>query len=161
MIKSSAVFYILFYFRMWPEDVSQRIRATYMYFCGSLAITAAEVAGYVYNRVHNYAIIKVFERHPLIVSFFFANFVKFQHCFIKFFLFLFAFKWFFSPLVVMLGSLVVAHSLPFQEGFGAKQVAWALFCTATGTFFAPFCFQLGGPLILRAALYVLFYRAYT
>jgi len=63
----------------------------------------------------------------------------------------------FMPLVIMFGSLWAALNLPYQEGIGAKQVTWYFFCDTTGLFFAPYCALLGGPLILRAVMYVSFY----
>lgn len=52
----------------------------------------------------------------------------------------------------MIGTSMVAQSIPYREGFGSKQLAWALHCGVVGAVIAPLCI-LGGPLMLRAALY--------
>ena len=46
---------------------------------------------------------------------------------------------------------MLARSIPYQEGIGAMQAAWALHSGVIGAFIAPMCF-MGGPLLLRAAL---------
>lgn len=52
----------------------------------------------------------------------------------------------------MIGSSMLAQSIPYKEGFGAKQIAWALHCGVVGAVIAPLCL-LGGPLLARAAIY--------
>ena len=52
----------------------------------------------------------------------------------------------------MIGTGVIAQSIPYKEGFGIKQMAWALHCGVVGAVIAPLCL-LGGPLMLRAASY--------
>ena len=52
----------------------------------------------------------------------------------------------------MIGTGIIAQSIPYKEGFGTKQMAWALHCAVVGTVIAPLC-MLGGPLMLRAASY--------
>lgn len=52
----------------------------------------------------------------------------------------------------MIGTSMLAQSIPYKEGFGAKQIAWALHCGVVGAVLAPLC-VLGGPLMLRAAVY--------
>merc|ERR1719357_1910323 len=47
---------------------------------------------------------------------------------------------------------MLARSIPYQEGIGAKQAAWALHSGVIGAFIAPMCY-LGGPILLRPALY--------
>lgn len=46
---------------------------------------------------------------------------------------------------------MLARSIPYKEGLGAKQAAWALHSSVVGAVIAPMCF-LGGPLLLRAAV---------
>ena len=46
---------------------------------------------------------------------------------------------------------MLARSIPYKEGRGAKQAAWALHSGVVGAVIAPLCL-LGGPLLLRAAL---------
>lgn len=52
----------------------------------------------------------------------------------------------------MIGSSMVCRSMPYSEGFGAKQVAWIVHSGVVGAVIAPMC-VLGGPLLTRAALY--------
>lgn len=47
---------------------------------------------------------------------------------------------------------MVARSIPYQEGFGAKQLAWAAHAGIMGAVVAPLTL-LGGPLLVRAAWY--------
>jgi FtsH-binding integral membrane protein len=44
----------------------------------------------------------------------------------------------------------VHRSLPYKEGFGAKQVAWMVHSGVVGVVLAPLCL-LGGPILMRAA----------
>lgn len=51
----------------------------------------------------------------------------------------------------MIGSGMLVRSIPYQQGLGSKQAAWALHSGIVGAVVAPMCF-LGGPLLMRAAL---------
>lgn len=55
-------------------------------------------------------------------------------------------------LAAMIGSGMIAQGIPYQEGFGAKQVAWLTHTAIVGAVMAPLCL-LGGPLVLRAGWY--------
>lgn len=55
-------------------------------------------------------------------------------------------------MVAMIGSGMLAQSIPYKEGFGAKQMAWLLHSGVIGAVIAPISL-VGGPIILRAALY--------
>lgn len=55
-------------------------------------------------------------------------------------------------LAAMWGTGILAQSIPYQPGFGAKQMAWILHSGVLGAVVAPLCF-LGGPLLVRAAVY--------
>jgi growth hormone-inducible transmembrane protein len=55
-------------------------------------------------------------------------------------------------MAVMIGSGMVARSIPYSPGLGSKQLAWAAHAAILGAVIAPVCI-LGGPLITRAALY--------
>lgn len=55
-------------------------------------------------------------------------------------------------MLAMIGSGVVLQSIPYKEGFGAKQVAWLVHTGIVGAVLAPL-YLLGGPLILRAGWY--------
>lgn len=52
----------------------------------------------------------------------------------------------------MMGSGVVCQSMPYTEGFGAKQMAWMVHSGIIGGVLAPLCF-VGGPILVRAAAY--------
>ena len=52
----------------------------------------------------------------------------------------------------MIGSGMVVRSLPYKEGFGAKQIAWMVHSGIVGAVIAPLTL-LGGPLMIRAACY--------
>jgi growth hormone-inducible transmembrane protein len=52
----------------------------------------------------------------------------------------------------MIGSGMVAQSIPYTPGLGAKQLAWAAHAAIVGAVVAPLCF-VGGPIMLRAAWY--------
>lgn len=55
-------------------------------------------------------------------------------------------------MVAMIGTGMVVQALPYQEGVGAKQLAWLVHTAVLGAVIAPICL-LGGPLITRAAWY--------
>merc|ERR1712186_6097 len=52
----------------------------------------------------------------------------------------------------MIGSSMVARSIPYSPGFGTKQLAWLAHCAVIGCVVAPLC-MLGGPILTRAAWY--------
>jgi hypothetical protein len=52
----------------------------------------------------------------------------------------------------MIGSGMIARSLPYKEGFGVKQMAWMVHAGIMGAVVAPLTL-LGGPLLVRAAWY--------
>ena len=47
---------------------------------------------------------------------------------------------------------MVCRSIPYKEGFGAKQLAWLTYGGVMGAVVAPLT-MLGGPLLVRAAWY--------
>jgi len=55
-------------------------------------------------------------------------------------------------MAAMIGSGMVCQSLPYREGFGAKQIAWLIHSAVVGSVVAPLTL-LGGPLMIRAACY--------
>ena len=52
----------------------------------------------------------------------------------------------------MMTTGYVCRSLEYREGFGGKQMAWMLHSAVIGGIVAPLT-MLGGPIMLRAALY--------
>eukprot|EP00088_Acartia_fossae_P025657 TRINITY_DN2645_c1_g1_i1.p1 TRINITY_DN2645_c1_g1~~TRINITY_DN2645_c1_g1_i1.p1 ORF type:complete len:328 (-),score=75.12 TRINITY_DN2645_c1_g1_i1:609-1592(-) len=107
---------------MWPQYVKDRIRDTYMYFGGSILATAGTAAA-------------VF-RSPTMM-----NIVTRQ-------------GWLALgvSIAAMIGSGMVARSVPYQPAPSAKQAAWLLHCAVLGAVIAPICL-LGGPILTRAAWY--------
>lgn len=107
---------------LWPEHVKQRIHTTYAYFGGSIVITTAAAIG-------------VF-RSPRLLHLVTQN----------------GWMSMLGTLALMMGSGMLCQSIPYSEGLGTKQLAWATHCAIIGAVVAPLCF-LGGPLLTRAALY--------
>lgn len=85
-------------FRVWPQYVRDRIHSTYAYFGGSVAITAASAAA-------------VFRTPALLNMMARTGWVSIL-----------------VTMAAMIGSGMVARSIPYEEGIGAKQFAWAAHC---------------------------------
>lgn len=107
---------------LWPDYVRKRIKDTYFYFGGSLGVTAVTAAAAF--------------RSPGLMRFMGRNSLL---CLA-------------GTLAAVIGSGMVAQSIPYKEGFGAKQLAWVAHTAILGAVVAPLCF-IGGPLIVRAAWY--------
>ncbi|RZF37530.1 hypothetical protein LSTR_LSTR008568 [Laodelphax striatellus] len=107
---------------MWPDYVKERIRSTYMYFGTSIALTAASA----------YACFQ----SPVMVNLMMKN----------------SFLAIGLSIAAVIGTSMIARSIPYTEGFGMKQAAWALHTSVIGAVIAPICFA-GGPLLIRAAWY--------
>ncbi|XP_026468682.1 growth hormone-inducible transmembrane protein-like isoform X1 [Ctenocephalides felis] len=107
---------------LWPKYVKDRIKTTYLYFGGSIAVTAASAAAAF--------------RSPIIMNLVARN------------------GWMavLGTIAAMMATGTLAQSLPYQPGFGAKQLAWMLHAGVVGAVIAPICL-LGGPLLTRAAWY--------
>ncbi|KAK3758184.1 hypothetical protein RRG08_027816 [Elysia crispata] len=107
---------------VWPPYVRQRIRDTYMYFGGSLAATALSAVACA--------------RSPAVMGFMMKN------------------SWVSigATFAAMIGSGMLCRSIPYREGFGAKQLTWLLHTSVMGAVVAPLTL-LGGPLLIRAAWY--------
>lgn len=107
---------------LWPEIVRQRVRDTYLYFGGSVALTALSAVA--------------ISRNPAMLNLVMRN------------------SWLAigASFAAMIGSGMLVRSLPYTEGFGAKQMAWMLHSGVVGAVVAPLCF-LGGPILVRAAWY--------
>lgn len=107
---------------LWPEHVKQRIRDTYMYFGASIGVTAATASA-------------IF-RSPAMM-----NIVMRQ-------------GWVALgvSIAAMIGSGMLVRSIPYQEGFGPKQLAWLGHCAVIGAVIAPVCL-MGGAIVTRAAWY--------
>lgn len=84
--------------RMWPQHVRQRIHDTYAYFGGSVMITAASAAAVFRSP----ALMNMFARSGWVAMI--------------------------ATMALMMGSGMVAQSIPYEPGFGGKQLAWATHC---------------------------------
>jgi len=107
---------------MWPQHVKDRIRDTYLYFGASLAATA----GTAVAAFRSPAVMNIVSRGGLMAMG--------------------------VSIAAMIGSSMVARSIPYQPGFGSKQLAWLAHCAVIGLVVAPIC-MLGGPVLTRAAWY--------
>jgi len=107
---------------MWQPYVKERIRDTYMYFGASIGATAASAA--------------MIFRSPAAM-----NVVMRQ-------------GWVALGVTIaaMIGSGMVARSIPYQEAPSAKQLAWLVHCAVIGAVVAPVCL-MGGAIVTRAAWY--------
>jgi len=56
-----------------------------------------------------------------------------------------------GTVAAMIATSTLVRSIPYKEGFGAKQAAWILHSSVVGAVIAPLC-MLGGPLLTTAAL---------
>lgn len=110
--------------RLWPQYVKDRVRDTYMYFGSSVLLTAASS-------------VMVF-RSPVLLNLMKRN------------------SWvaIIASMAAMMGTGILAQSIEYQPGFGAKQIAWMLHSATVGAVIAPICL-VGGPILTRAALYTL------
>ncbi len=103
---------------MWPSYVRERIRDTYLYFGGSIAVTATTAAA-IFRSPAAMNIVMRQGWVALGVS-----------------------------IAAMIGSGMLVRSIPYEPGFGAKQLAWLGHCAVIGAVVAPICL-LGGPIITR------------
>merc|ERR1712189_70514 len=55
-------------------------------------------------------------------------------------------------IAAMIGSSMVARSIPYTPGVWSKHLAWLAHCAVVGAVIAPICL-LGGPILYRAAWY--------
>ncbi|UYV78814.1 GHITM [Cordylochernes scorpioides] len=107
---------------LWPEYVKTRIRDTYAYFGMSILAVAGSAAAAV--------------RNPTIMRFAASNSIGVT----------------LGTMAALVALSAVTHSIPYTEGFGAKQCAWLAHCGLVGTILAPLSY-LGGPILLKAGLY--------
>lgn len=107
-------------YRVWPQYVRERVHDTYAYFGASVGITAASAAA-VFRTP---ALLNLFARTGWMAMI--------------------------GTMALMIGSGMVAHSIPYENGIGAKQFAWATHCAIMGAVLAPLSF-VGGQILIRAA----------
>lgn len=105
---------------MWPQYVRERIKSTYMYFGGSIAMTAAAALSA--------------SRSPVLLNLMMKN----------------SFMAIAGTLALVIGSGMIVRSMPYTEGFGTKQLAWMAHSALLGAVVAPICLMGGPLLIQAA-----------
>ncbi|XP_041362834.1 growth hormone-inducible transmembrane protein-like [Gigantopelta aegis] len=92
---------------LWPEEVRRRIRATYMYFGGSIVVSALSAVAVARSP----AMMNLMMRQSwLAIGATFA---------------------------AMIGTGMVCRAIPYREGFGTKQMAWLTHVGVLGAIVAP------------------------
>lgn len=107
---------------LWPQFVRDRIHATYAHLGAGFGISAAAA----YAAFRSPAIMRVVSGGSLMFAI--------------------------GSMAALIGSSVVVQSIPYEPGFGIKQLAWAGHCSLLGMILAPLS-MFGGPAIIRAATY--------
>lgn len=107
---------------LWPQYVKDRIQSTYAHLGVGFGLSAAAA----------YATFK----SPVALSFFSRGSILMA----------------IGSMAALIGSSIVVQSIPYEPGFGLKQVAWMGHCSLLGMILAPLS-MIGGPAILRAATY--------
>ncbi|CAK9830728.1 Growth hormone-inducible transmembrane protein [Anthophora retusa] len=110
------------YARIWPQYVKDRIKTTYMYLGASVASSATAAV--------------LCLRSPVLMDLVMRQ------------------GWLAMLVTIasVWGSGILVQSLPYTEGFGAKQIAWLIHTGTVGAILAPL-YLFAGPLVLRAAWY--------
>jgi len=99
--------------RFWPAAVRSSIKSTYLYFAGSLGVTA----GAAYSLCRSQAIYRLMNANPWLV--------------------------FGGSMVAMIGSSMACRALPYEQGVNAKHFAWLLHSGVVGCVIAPMCLMGG------------------
>lgn len=107
---------------VWPQYVRDRVKATYMYFGGSVCITAASALAAF--------------RSPTIMRFVTRGGIM----------------GLVMSMGAMIGTGILCQSIPYSSGFGVKQLAWVLHTATMGAVLAPLCFMGGPLLVRAAWL---------
>ncbi|XP_067006990.2 growth hormone-inducible transmembrane protein [Anabrus simplex] len=105
---------------LWPQYVKDRIKATYMYFGGSLAVTACSAVAVL--------------RSPAMMNLMTKN----------------SFLALAGTVAAMIGSGMIVQSIPYKEGIGAKQLAWLVHSGVIGAVVAPICLLGGPVIVRAA-----------
>ncbi|CAL1280865.1 unnamed protein product [Larinioides sclopetarius] len=105
---------------VWPQYVKDRIRSTYAYFGGSIAITAASA----------YAV----SQSPKLLNLMMRN----------------SWLAIGATFAAMIGSGMIVRSIPYTEGFSGKHAAWMVHSGIMGAVVAPLCFLGGPLLMRAA-----------
>lgn len=107
--------------RFWPKEMRDRVRSTYMYFTGSLGITA--VSAYYLSK--SQMVFRMMSGNPWIV--------------------------FGGSMVAMIGTSIACQSIQYEPGFNAKHLAWAAHSGVVGMVIAPMMLLGGPLVLRAAA----------
>nr|AIA98701.1 growth hormone-inducible transmembrane protein [Pinctada imbricata] len=105
---------------LWSEEVRQRVRSTYMYFGGSVGLTALSAVAV--------------SKSPALMNLMMKNSLLAIG----------------ATFAVMIGSGMVLRSIPYKEGLGKKQLAWMTHCGIMGAIVAPLTMLGGPLLVRAA-----------
>ncbi|XP_041032484.1 growth hormone-inducible transmembrane protein [Carcharodon carcharias] len=92
---------------IWPQYVKERIRSTYMYFSGSIGLTALSAVAICRSP----AIMKLMMKNSLLAIG--------------------------ATFAAMIGAGILVRSIPYEEGLNAKHLAWMLHAGVMGAVVAP------------------------
>lgn len=107
---------------LWPQFVRDRIHSTYAHLGTGFGISAAAA----YAAFKSPAIMRVVSGGSMMVAI--------------------------GSMAALIGSSIVVQSIPYEPGFGVKQMAWVGHCSLLGMILAPLS-MFGGPALIRAATY--------
>lgn len=107
---------------LWPQYVRDRIHSTYAHLGIGFGISAASA----YATFRSPAAMRLMSSGSLLFAF--------------------------GSLAALVASSMLVQSIPYEPGFGIKQMAWAGHCGILGAILAPLS-MFGGPAIIRAATY--------
>lgn len=107
---------------LWPQYVRDRIHSTYAHLGVGFGISAAAA----FATFRSPAAMRFFANGSLLSAL--------------------------GTMAALVGSSMVVQSIPYEHGFGTKQLAWVGHCSLLGMVLAPLS-MVGGPAILRAATY--------
>ncbi|XP_057309583.1 growth hormone-inducible transmembrane protein-like [Hydractinia symbiolongicarpus] len=107
--------------RFWPDEMRQRVKSTYLYFTGSLGITA--VSAFYLSR--SKAVFRMMNANRWLV--------------------------FGGSLAAMIGSSIACQSIEYQPGFNAKHLAWTAHSGIVGVVIAPLMLVGGPLVLRAAA----------
>lgn len=107
---------------LWPQFVRDRIHSTYAHLGVGFGISA----GAAYATFKSPAAMRLLSSGSMLLTF--------------------------GSLAALVASSMVVQSIPYEPGFGTKQLAWVSHCSLLGMILAPLS-MFGGPAIIRAATY--------
>lgn len=107
---------------LWPQYVKDRIQSTYAHLGGGIVISGAAA----YASLQNPTLMRFLSQGSLMFAV--------------------------GTFAALVASSMLLHRIPYEPGFGPKQLAWVGHCSLLGVILAPLS-MFGGPAILRAATY--------